>query len=392
MLGELIDLISGIALGAEKGEARDVLGRVYEYFLGQFAGSEGKRGGEFYTPRSVVRVMVGMIEPFKGRVYDPCCGSGGMFVQSERFVEEHGGRIGDIAIYGQESNYTTWRLCKMNLAVRGIDADIKWNSDGSFHKDELRDLKADFILANPPFNISDWGGERLREDVRWKYGVPPPGNANFAWVQHIVHHLSPTGVAGVVLANGSMSSTQNGEDAIRRALIEGVKGAPSVVDCMVALPGQLFYSTQIPVCLWFLARDKSNGFALSTKLRDRRNEILFIDARKLGHMVDRTRKEFSHADIEKITRAYHAWRGESEAGAYADAPGFCKAATLDEIKAHGYVLAPGRYVGTADAEEDEVSFSERLAELKSILDQQMNASEQLSKSIRAQLAKVSVDG
>ena len=239
MLGELIDLISGIALGQEKGKARDVLGRVYEYFLGQFAGSEGKRGGEFYTPRSVVRVMVGMIEPFKGRVYDPCCGSGGMFVQSERFVEEHGGRIGDIAIYGQESNYTTWRLCKMNLAVRGIDADIKWNSEGSFHKDDLRDLKADFVLANPPFNISDWGGDRLREDVRWKYGVPPASNANFAWVQHIVHHLSPSGTAGVVLANGSMSSTQSGEDTIRRALTEGVGGAPGVVDCMIALPGQL---------------------------------------------------------------------------------------------------------------------------------------------------------
>jgi type I restriction enzyme M protein len=309
MLGELIDLISGITLGRERGEARDVLGRVYEYFLGQFAGSEGKRGGEFYTPRSVVRVMVGMIEPFKGRVYDPCCGSGGMFVQSERFVEEHGGRIGDIAVYGQESNYTTWRLCKMNLAVRGIDADIRWNSEGSFHKDELRDLKADFILANPPFNISDWGGDRLREDVRWRYGIPPAGNANFAWVQHIVHHLSPAGVAGVVLANGSMSSTQNGEDAIRRALIEGVGGRPGVVDCMVALPGQLFYSTQIPVCLWFLARDRSNGVARNAKLRDRRGEILFIDARKLGHMVDRTRKEFSNADIERITRAYHAWRG-----------------------------------------------------------------------------------
>jgi type I restriction enzyme M protein len=241
MLGELIDLISGIAFGQEKGEARDVLGRVYEYFLGQFAGSEGKRGGEFYTPRSVVRVMVEMIEPFKGRVYDPCCGSGGMFVQSEKFALEHEGRIGDIAIYGQESNYTTWRLCKMNLAVRGIDAEIKWNSEGSFHKDELRDLKADYILANPPFNISDWGGDRLREDVRWKYGIPPASNANFAWVQHIAHHLSPSGVAGVVLANGSMSSTQNSEGEIRRALIEGVNGAPGVVDCMVALPGQLFY-------------------------------------------------------------------------------------------------------------------------------------------------------
>jgi type I restriction enzyme M protein len=392
MLGELIDLISGIALGAQKGEARDVLGRVYEYFLGQFAGSEGKRGGEFYTPRSVVRVMVGMIEPFKGRVYDPCCGSGGMFVQSERFVEEHGGRIGDIAIYGQESNYTTWRLCKMNLAVRGIDADIKWNSDGSFHKDELRDLKADFVLANPPFNISDWGGDRLREDVRWRYGVPPAGNANFAWVQHIVHHLAPAGVAGVVLANGSMSSTQSGEDAIRRGLIEGVGGAPGVVDCMVALPGQLFYSTQIPVCLWFLARDKSNGIARSAKLRDRRGEILFIDARKLGHMVDRTRKEFSDGDIEKITRAYHAWRGEGNAGAYEDVPGFCKAATLEEIKAHGYVLTPGRYVGAADVEEDGMPFAERLESLGRTLELQLDESAKLTRLIRARLVSVGFNG
>lgn len=336
MLGELIDLISGIALGQEKGEARDVLGRVYEYFLGQFAGSEGKRGGEFYTPRSVVRVMVEMIEPYKGRVYDPCCGSGGMFVQSERFVLEHEGRIGDIAIYGQESNYTTWRLCKMNLAVRGIDSEIKWNSEGSFHKNELRDLKADYLLANPPFNISDWGGDRLREDVRWKYGTPPAGNANFAWIQHIVHHLAPTGTAGVVLANGSMSSTQNGEDTIRRALIEGVDGKSGVIDCMIALPGQLFYSTQIPVCLWFLARDKSNGLARNSKLRDRRGEVLFIDARKLGHMVDRTRKDFSDDDVAKITRAYHAWRGEGNAGSYEDEPGFCKSAGLQEIKDRGY--------------------------------------------------------
>jgi type I restriction enzyme M protein len=388
MLGELIDLISGIALGAQKGETRDVLGRVYEYFLGQFAGSEGKRGGEFYTPRSVVRVMVGMIEPFKGRVYDPCCGSGGMFVQSERFVEEHGGRIGDIAVYGQESNYTTWRLCKMNLAVRCIDADIKWNSEGSFHKDELRDLKADFVLANPPFNISDWGGDRLREDVRWRYGAPPAGNANFAWVQHIVHHLAPAGVAGVVLANGSMSSTQNGEDAIRRALVEGVGGAPGVVDCMVALPGQLFYSTQIPVCLWFLARDRSNGLVKSDKLRDRRGEILFIDARKLGHMVDRTRKEFSDADIEKITRAYHAWRGEGDAGAYEDVPGFCKAATLEEIKAHGYVLTPGRYVGAADVKEDDMPFSERFAALKEKLGGHFQEADRLSLMVQDRLSRV----
>ncbi len=280
MLGELIDLVSNIGLNEEAGKAKDILGRVYEYFLSQFAGAEGKRGGEFYTPRSVVRLLVEMLEPFKGRVYDPCCGSGGMFVQSEKFVEEHGGKVGDLSIWGQESNYTTWRLCRMNLAVRGIDADIKWNNEGSFHKDEFRDEKFDFILANPPFNVSDWGGERLREDGRWKYGPPPVGNANYAWLQHIVHHLRPTGTAGVVLANGSMSSSQSGEGEIRKALVEG-----DVIDCMIALPGQLFYSTQIPVCLWFLARDKKNN-----KFRDRRNEVLFIDARKLGHMVDRTRK------------------------------------------------------------------------------------------------------
>lgn len=388
MLGELIDLISGIALGQEKGEARDVLGRVYEYFLGQFAGSEGKRGGEFYTPRSVVRVMVEMIEPYKGRVYDPCCGSGGMFVQSEKFALEHEGRIGDIAIYGQESNYTTWRLCKMNLAVRGIDADIKWNSEGSFHKDELRDLKADFVLANPPFNISDWGGDRLREDVRWKYGIPPAGNANFAWVQHIVHHLAPAGVAGVVLANGSMSSTQNGEGDIRRALIEGANGVPGVVDCMVALPGQLFYSTQIPACLWFLARDKSNGIARDAKLRDRRNEILFIDARKLGYMVDRTRKEFSDADIEKITRAYHAWRGEGDAGTYVDVPGFCKAATLDDLRKYGYVLTPGRYVGAEAAAEDREPFADKMARLVEDLRAQQKQAARLDATIAANLREL----
>lgn len=305
---------------------------------------------------------------------------------------EHEGRIGDIAIYGQESNYTTWRLCKMNLAVRGIDAEIKWNSEGSFHKDELRDLKANYILANPPFNVSDWGGDRLREDVRWKYGVPPASNANFAWIQHIAHHLAPSGTAGVVLANGSMSSTQSGEDIIRRALIEGVSDAPGVVDCMIALPGQLFYSTQIPVCLWFLARDKSNGIARNTKLRDRRNEILFIDARKLGHMVDRTRKEFSDADIEKITSAYHAWRGEDHAGAYRDEPGFCKATTLEEIRAHGHVLTPGRYVGTADVEDDDMPFVERFSALHAKLEGHFVDADRLTEIVRDKLTGIKADG
>lgn len=376
MLGELIDLVSGIATGEPGGAAKDLLGRVYEYFLGGFAGSEGKRGGEFYTPRSVVRVLVEMLEPYKGRVYDPCCGSGGMFVQSEKFVESHGGRIGDIAIYGQESNHTTWRLAKMNLAVRGIDSNIRWNNEGSFHKDELKDLRFDFILANPPFNVSDWGGERLREDARWTYGAPPVGNANYGWLQHILWHLAPNGAAGVVLANGSMSSAQSGEDAIRRAMIEA-----DVIDCMVALPKQLFYSTQIPVGLWFLSRNKNPG----GKLRNRRGEVLFIDARNLGSMVDRTRKEFSDKDVSTITDAYQAWRtGER----YEDVPGFCKSATLADIRAHNHVLTPGRYVGAADIDEDDTPFSERFGALRKTLDSQFKQADALTESIRTQLASI----
>lgn len=379
MLGELIDLISGIALNEEGHASRDILGRVYEYFLGQFAGAEGKRGGEFYTPRSVVRVLVEMLEPYQGRIYDPCCGSGGMFVQSEKFVQEHGGRIGDIAIYGQESNYVTWRLAKMNLAVRGIDSDIRWNNEGSFHKDELRDLKADFILANPPFNISDWGGDRLREDVRWKFGVPPVGNANYAWLQHIVHHLAPNGTAGVVLANGSMSSAQSGEGDIRREMVE-----KDVVDCMVALPGQLFYSTQIPACLWFLARNKNPG----NDWRDRRGEVLFIDARKLGVLVDRTRRELSDADVQKIADTYHAWRGEPNAGAYEDISGFCKSASLDDIRKQGYVVAPGRYAGAADSDEDEEPPAEKLSRLSSQLRAHFSENAQLEQAIKNALTEI----
>lgn len=383
MLGELIDLISGITLNEAGEKSTDVLGRVYEYFLGQFAGAEGKRGGEFYTPRSVVRVLVEMLEPYSGRVYDPCCGSGGMFVQSEKFVQEHGGRIGDIAIYGQESNYTTWRLAKMNLAVRGIDSDIRWNNEGSFHKDELRDLKADYVLANPPFNISDWGGDRLREDVRWKYGVPPAGNANYAWLQHIIHHLAPHGTAGVVLANGSMSSNQSGEGEIRQAMVDG-----DVVDCMVALPGQLFYSTQIPACLWFLARDKSNGRAGKEHLRDRRGLVLFIDARNLGVMVDRTRRELTDEDVKKIANTYHAWRGEKNAGEYADIAGFCKSATLEEIQKHGYVLTPGRYVGAAALEDDGEPFEEKMTRLSAKWHEQRAIAAKLDAAIEANLKEL----
>ena len=379
MLGELIDLISGIALNEDGDKSKDILGRVYEYFLGQFAGAEGKRGGEFYTPRSVVRVLVEMLEPYQGRVYDPCCGSGGMFVQSEKFVQEHGGRIGDIAIYGQESNYTTWRLAKMNLAVRGIDSDIRWNNEGSFHKDELRDLKADYILANPPFNISDWGGDRLREDVRWKFGAPPVGNANYAWLQHIYHHLAPKGTAGVVLANGSMSSNQSGEGEIRKAMLEA-----DSVDCMVALPGQLFYSTQIPACLWFLARNKSPGKGL----RDRRGQVLFIDARKMGVLVDRTRRELTDEEIQKIADTYHAWRGEKDAGEYADVAGFCKSASLDDIRKHGHVLTPGRYVGAAEQEDDGEPFEEKMARLSVQWREQRAQAAKLDAAIEANLKEL----
>ena len=339
-LGQLIDLVSNITVGDAEARSKDVLGRVYEYFLSQFASAEGKRGGEFYTPRSVVKLLVEMLEPYQGRVYDPCCGSSGMFVQSMEFIEAHtsgngngGSALSDISIYGQESNYTTWRLAKMNLAIRGIEGQIAHGD--SFHNDRHPDLKADFILANPPFNISDWGGERLQDDQRWQFGAPPKGNANFAWVQHIVHHLAPTGAAGFVLANGSMSSNQSREGDIRKSLIEA-----DLVDCMVALPGQLFYSTQIPACLWFLSRNRRNG-----KYRDRRGEILFIDARKLGFMADRTHRDFAREDIDRIASAYHAWRGEKGTDDYEDVPGFCKSASLEEVRKHGCVLTPGRYVG-----------------------------------------------
>ncbi len=379
MIGELIDLLSRIAMHDEQAQAKDILGRVYEYFLGGFAGSEGKRGGEFYTPQSVVRTLVEMIEPYKGRIYDPCCGSGGMFVQSEKFVQEHGGRIGDIAIYGQESNYTTWRLAKMNLAVRGIDADIRWNNEGSFHKDELKDLKFDYILANPPFNVSDWGGDRLREDARWKYGAPPIGNANYGWLQHILWHLSPSGTAGVVLANGSMSSNQSGEGEIRRAMVEG-----DVVDCMMALPGQLFYSTQIPACLWFLARNKNPG----NGWRDRRGEVLFIDARKLGVLVDRTRRELSDSDVQRIADTYHAWRCEPNAGKYEDIPGFCKSSNVDDLRKHDHVLTPGRYVGAQEAEGDNEAFEDKMARLTAQLNEQFASSKLLEAAIHENLSRV----
>ena len=372
-LGQLINLVSDIALGAPADRAKDTLGRVYEYFLSQFAGAEGKKGGQFYTPRHVVRVLVEMLAPYKGRVFDPCCGSGGMFVQSEKFIEAHAGKLGDISIYGQESNYTTWRLSKMNLAIRGIDAQIAHGD--SFHNDRHPDLKADFVLANPPFNDSDWRGDLLKDDKRWVYGVPPAGNANFAWVQHFIHHLAPTGLAGFVLANGSMSSPSSGEGEIRKAIIEA-----DLVDCMVALPGQLFYSTQIPVCLWFVARNKKNG-----RFRNRRGETLFIDARKLGTLVDRVHRELSDADIARIAGTYHVWRGDKDAGDYTDVPGFCKAATLDEVRKHGHILTPGRYVGAEATEEDGEPFVDKMKRLAAVLRQQQKEARKLDAAIAANL-------
>ena len=510
-LGQIINLVSDIALGSAADKAKDTLGRVYEYFLARFASAEGKSGGQFYTPSHVVRVLVEMLAPYKGRVYDPCCGSGGMFVQSEKFIEAHAGRIGDISIYGQESNYTTWRLAKMNLAIRGIDAQIAHGD--TFHSDRHPDLKADYVLANPPFNDSDWRGDQLKDDQRWVYGTPPTGNANFAWVQHFIHHLAPTGIAGFVLANGSMSSNQSGEGEIRKAIIEA-----DLVDCMVALPGQLFYSTQIPVCLWFLTRDKSGrgNPAWLPPLRDRRGETLFIDARKLGTMADRVHRELTSDDIARIAGAYHAWRSDAPApvtggdtqvapytidaasvgadlrvrpitadnvgadlrvrpvddaapvtggdtqvapyttdaapvtggdtqvapyttdaapvtggdtqvapyttdaapvtggdtqvapytvaaapvGAdlrvrpvddaaavapYADIPGFCKSATLDDIRGHGHVLTPGRYVGAAAAEDDGEPFEEKMARLVATLREQQAEAARLDAAIAANL-------
>jgi type I restriction enzyme M protein len=370
-LGELIDIIGKIGLEDDVSRSKDILGRVYEYFLGRFAAAEGKGGGEFYTPQCVVKLLVRMIEPYKGRVFDPCCGSGGMFVQSEQFVEEHGGRRGDIAIYGQESNNTTWRLAKMNLAIRGIDADLGPHNADSFHNDVHKDLKADFILANPPFNMSDWGGDRLKEDARWKYGTPPVNNANYAWIQHFIHHLSPSGIAGFVLANGSMSTSTTTEFEIRKNIIEA-----DLIDCMIAMPGQLFYTTQIPVCLWFVARNKKNG-----KFRDRRGSILFIDARKMGYLVDRVHRELTDEDISNIAKAYHAWRGEEDAGEYCDIPGFCKSERVDIVKSHNYVLTPGRYVGTEAIEDDSEPFDDKMNRLTDQLGEQFKESAKLEKQI-----------
>jgi len=375
-LGELIDLIGNIALGDTKARSADVLGHVFEYFLGEFALAEGKKGGQFYTPRCIVELLVEMLEPYHGRVFDPCCGSGGMFVQSEKFVTEHQGRANDISIYGQESNQTTWRLCKMNLAIRGIDSSqVKWNNEGSFLNDAHKDLKADYILANPPFNVSDWGGELLRNDARWQYGVPPVGNANFAWLQHFIYHLAPTGQAGVVLAKGALTSKTGGEGEIRKALIEN-----GLIDCIVNLPAKLFLNTQIPAALWFLSRNRNNG-----KFRDRHDEILFIDARNLGHMINRRTRELSREDIQKIASTYHNWRNPD--GNYEDVPGFCASVSIEKVRALDYVLTPGRYVGLPN-NDDDFDFNERFTALKAELEEQLKEEARLNEIILENLSKI----
>lgn len=388
-LGELIDMIGNIALGDAKSRSADILGHVFEYFLGEFALAEGKKGGQFYTPRSVVELLVEMLEPYKGRVYDPCCGSGGMFVQSEKFVADHRGRINDISIYGQESNQTTWRLAKMNLAIRGIDSSqVKWNNEGSFLNDAHKDLKADYIIANPPFNVSDWSGDLLRTDGRWKFGTPPTGNANYAWIQHFLYHLSPTGQAGFVLAKGALTTKSGGEYEIRKALIEN-----DLIDCIVNLPPKLFLNTQIPASLWFMSRNRSNG-----KFRNRTGEVLFIDARNLGHLINRRTKELSQEDIDQITSTYHNWRttfpssgGVPEGrGGYKDIKGFCASASAERIKELDYVLTPGRYVGLVE-EEDDFDFVERFTNLKAEFEKQLEDEAELNKRIQDNLAKIKLN-
>lgn len=376
-LGELVDLIGNVGFNKPGQDSKDLLGRVYEYFLGMFADSEGKRGGQFYTPESIVRLLVEMLEPYHGRIYDGCCGSGGMFVQSEKFLQAHGGRIGDIAVYGQESNPTTYKLAKMNLAIRGIDAKIELGD--TFHNDKHKDLKADFIIANPPFNISDWGGEQLQDSHLWRYGTPPAGNANYAWLQLFINKLGPNGTAGIVLANGSMTTNSGNEGEIRKKLIQ-----EGVVDCMVALPTQLFYNTQIPACLWFLARNRTNH-----KFRDRSKEILFIDARNLGQMVNRKNKKLGDEDLDKVTETYHAWRNLD--GKYEDISGFCKSASLAEVEANNFVLTPGRYVGAEDIEDDGILFEEKVATITSSLSEQFAKSNELQERIKLNLEKIGIE-
>lgn len=380
-IGGLIDTFSRQDLAAEEYKGLDVLGRVYEYFLGQFASNEGKKAGEFYTPRSVVQLLVEMLQPYRGRVLDPACGSGGMFVQADKFVAAHGGNRNDLSVIGQESNPTTWRLAKMNLALRGIEGNLGPEWADSFHADAHADLKADFVIANPPFNDSKWGGERLRQDVRWKYGVPPAQNANYAWLQHFLHHCAPTGTVGTVLANGSLSSQQNGEGEIRKAMVEA-----DVIECIVALPPQLFYGTQIPVCLWFLTRNKA-GVQNGSGTRPREGETLFLDARQIGHMETRTLRAFSEPDITRVADTYHAWRGTdtSTSREYADIPGFCRAVTTADIAGYGYVLTPGRYVGSEAAEDDSEPLDAKIARLSAEIRDGFKRREELQSMVLAAL-------
>ena len=373
-LGQLIDLISNTELQAENEKSKDLFGRVYEYFLGEFANAEGKKGGQFYTPKAIVKVMVEMIEPYKGRVYDPACGSGGMFVMSEKFVTEHQGNISDITVYGQESNQTTWKLSKMNLAIRNINSQfVSWNTEGSFLKDSHPDLKADFILANPPFNQKDWGINILQDDARWRHGIPPSGNANYGWMMHMLYHLAPKGVMSTVLANGSLSSNTSGEGDIRERFIE-----EDLVECIVALPKQLFYNTGIPACLWFLRREKANHS----------KEVLFIDASEMGYMKDRVHRDLAEEDIDTITATYHNWR---KGGDYEDIKGYCKSATIEEIQKHKHVLTPGRYVGIPDEEDDGIPFEDKMADLSATLKEQMEKEAQLNQEIKDQLSNIGVN-
>lgn len=373
-LGQLIDLISNTELQAENEKSKDLFGRVYEYFLGEFANAEGKKGGQFYTPKAIVKLMVEMIEPYKGRVYDPACGSGGMFVMSEKFVTEHQGNIKDITVYGQESNQTTWKLSKMNLAIRNINSEfVTWNTEGSFLKDAHPDLKADYILANPPFNQKDWGINRLQDDARWQYGIPPNRNANYGWMMHMLYHLAPNGVMATVLANGSLSSNTSGEGDLRERLVE-----EDLVECIVALPKQLFYNTGIPACIWYLRREKANHS----------KEVLFIDASEMGYMKDRVHRDLADKDIDTITKTYHNWRkGEG----YEDIKGYCKSATLEEIQKHKHVLTPGRYVGIPDEEDDGITFEDKMADLSATLKEQMEKEIQLNQEIKEQLSNIGVN-
>jgi type I restriction enzyme M protein len=382
-LAALIDLINNIKTVDESGE--DVVGRIYEYYLGKFAAAEGKLGGEFYTPKCVVNLIAEMIEPYKGKIYDPCCGSGGMFVQSLRFIDSHQGNRKDVSIYGQELTSTTYKLAKMNLAIRGISGNLGEVPADTFFKDQHPDLKADFIMANPPFNLKGWrGSDELTDDPRWGgYEVPPSGNANYAWILHMLSKLGVNGVAGFVLANGSMSTNTKGEGLIRKKLIEN-----DIVDCMMALPGQLFYTTQIPVCLWFMTKNKGKQVVkghTESNHRERRGETLFIDARNMGSMVDRTHKELTADDIAEIVHTYHAWRGEAKEGGYKDKAGYCKAVAMDDIKANDFVLTPGRYVGAAEIEDDGIPFEEKMIGLTQTLYRQMEESRKLDAVIRNNL-------